>query len=213
MHFWQKAGDLAQQNNSPHHMKMPLFIFRNIDTHATATGTHTYSRCGFFVVAVFVRRVMDHPGDWIYPETRADMISSQVPVSGNIAKMCQWEKESVSRGVIWYDAFHIEAIAPPAPTSNKKKKGKPVWKDLWYAAATKPYNCIQNIERSFTSQKISLIRATPSLFVLSSLPVWIIVTVFLLVTTKQLWIAYRLQQQKIAYHSSFAFSSMVARKF
>lgn len=123
MHFWQKAGDLAQQNNSPHHMKMPLFIFRNIDTHATATGTHTYSRCGFFVVAVFVRRVMDHPGDWIYPEIRADMISSQVPVSGNIAKTCQWEKESVSRGVIWYDAFHIEAIAPPPQPQTKKRKG------------------------------------------------------------------------------------------
>lgn len=52
------------------------------------------------------------------------MISSQVPVSGNIAKMCQWEKESVSRGMIWYDAFHVEAIDPPAPTSNKKKERK-----------------------------------------------------------------------------------------
>lgn len=62
--FLTRTGDLARQNNQPHHMRNTR---SRTDIHTcsrpTSKGSHTHSRLWLY----FVGSATDHPGDWIHP--------------------------------------------------------------------------------------------------------------------------------------------------
>lgn len=63
------------------HPCFPLAAYKH--THATSTIAHPRP---------FVAAILDHPGGWIYPQTRTDAISRQVFISSTSCEMCQSDK-------------------------------------------------------------------------------------------------------------------------
>ena len=91
--FLTRAGDLAQQNNWPHHMRdTPVYVQWSI---RTDTCTH------FGLRAAFVGWMMDHPGGWMYPQS-----GSQVSGSIIYADMRQSDKAEGR----WLNTFHLEGV-------------------------------------------------------------------------------------------------------
>lgn len=106
--FLTRAGDLAEQNIQPHHMKNnPVYVKRCTHPHSSS---HTHSRLCFQAVFLFffVGSMADHPDEWMYPHNSRDTISSQVYFSGISAEMCQSDKaEEIG---IWFWEIHCPKV-------------------------------------------------------------------------------------------------------
>lgn len=104
--FLTRVGWFSSKQLATSYEKTPLFVFRDVHTHTHAkyTGTCTHSR----LRVAFVGWMPDHPGEWIYPQSGADVISSQVSVFIINGEMCQSDKAVREQAEErWLDTFHF----------------------------------------------------------------------------------------------------------
>lgn len=95
--FLTRAGDLAQQKQLATWEGAP-FIFRQAHEQTVASSSSARSLCRLQVA--FLRRVKDHPREWMHPQGPTDAIGDQVSVFIISLEMCQSDKTNKGGGKI-----------------------------------------------------------------------------------------------------------------
>lgn len=118
--FLTRVGWFSAKQLATSYAKKPVYVQRRTHTHTHARSTGTRTHSGLRVA--FVDWIMDHPGEWIHPQNRADVMSSQVSVSIINGEMCQSDKAVLEQAEVrWLDTFHFRVFHYPKVKKKKRR--------------------------------------------------------------------------------------------